>query len=130
MAGMFVSEGRVGFRNDTVLKVKQGLFRVLRKKVDQVISTQTAIVQESFNSFSPKKPIETGRTRDTTDAQAIFGNERAIIRFKSANAQRRDYAVFPLLGLSTSKKYGVRNWLEKSAKITIRELKKSNSIFK
>jgi hypothetical protein len=129
MAGMFVREGRVGFRSDTVLKVKQGLFRTLRKKVDQVISTQTAIVKESFYSFS-RPPIDTKRTIKTTDVQAIFGNERALIRFKSANAERRDYAVFPLLGLSTSKKYGVRNWLEKSAKITIRELKKSNSIFK
>lgn len=126
---MFVREGRVGFRSDTVLKVKQGLFRTLRKKVDQVISTQTAIVQESFYSFS-RPPIDTKRTIKTTDAQAIFGQDKAIIRFKSANAESRDYAVFPLLGLSTSKKYGVRNWLEKSAKITIRELKKSNSIFK
>ncbi len=124
---MFVSEGRVGFRNDTVLKVKQGLFRVLRKKVDQVISTQTAIVKESFNSFG-RPPIDTGETLNTTGVQAIFGQDKAIIRFKSENVD--DYAQYPLLGLSTSKRYGVRNWLEKSAKISIRELKKADSIFK
>lgn len=117
----------IGFRKDTVLKVKQGLFRVLRKKTDEIIFQQTALIKESFYSFS-KPPVDTGKTLDTTEVQAIFGQDKAIIRFKSENAG--DYAQFPLLGLSTSKKYGVRNWLEKSAKITIRELKKANSIFK
>ena len=119
----------IGFRKDTTRKVSTGLFRVLRKKVDQVIFTATVVVKEAFYSFG-EPPVDTGDTIDTTNATAIFGNERAIIRFQSDNAGRNGYAVFPLLGLSTSAKYGPRNWLKKSVDITWRELKKADTIFK
>lgn len=116
----------VGFRKDTVQKVSQGLFRVLRKKVDSILNNSQSLITKAFYGFS-KPPVDTRETIESTGVKASFQKERVAIRFSSENS--RDYAQFPLLGLSTSAKYGERNWLKKSAELTTKEILTSKKVF-
>jgi len=113
----------IGFRDGTQKKIEQGLFRVLRKKASTVENLATQNVKDAFNRFR-KAPVDTGYTKSSTHVKVGVGNRNMLIRFitpndkESGDGKRRGYAVFPLLGLSTSAKYGNRNWLKKGAELT------------
>jgi len=108
-----------GFRENTVQKVKRGLFDSLKTKASLFEQIATANVKRAFFLF-PKPPIDTGATQRTTFAKILFGVDKATIRFKSEN--KGGYGQFPLLGQSTSSKYGERNWLFGGVKLTAKEL--------
>jgi len=113
----------IGFRDGTQKKIEQGLFRVLRKKASTVENLATQNVKDAFNRFR-KAPVDTGYTKSSTHVKVGVGNRNMLIRFitpndkESGDGKRRGYAVFPLLGLSTSARYGQRNWLKKGAELT------------
>lgn len=120
---------RAGFREGTNRQIETGLMRALRKKIESVATVADRTSRSSFHLFS-KPPIDTGKLQRGTKASAIFSDLKNSIRirFKSSNVD--DYGIFPLLGLSTSRKYGERNWLKAAAGITGKELTRGNSIFK
>jgi hypothetical protein len=118
----------IGFRQDSEKKINGKLFQELRKKQKLWEYIANRNVQNAFFSFKTKSPIETGQTKKSTKAITFWGGLRLVIRFKSPNnfpsrdGKQRGYAVFPLLGLSTSAKYGQRNWLMAGAKTTLKEI--------
>ena len=125
----------IGFRAGSEQKITQGLFDKIKKKQNKLDETATNYVKRSFGMFNP--PINydndpgksTGLTKADTKAYSFWGKDKFVIRFKTPNnrpsrdGQLRGYAVFPLLGKSTSKKYGERNWLKKGAENTGKNLK-------
>lgn len=118
----------VGFRAGSEQKITQGLFDKIKKKQNKLDETATNYVKRAFSWF--KKPVfQSGYTQKTTKAYSFWGDKRLVLRFKTPNdapsgdGQYRGYAIFPLRGWSTSRKYGKRNWLEKGAKDTGKNLK-------
>ena len=114
----------IGFREGEVMqKVPRAFFRVLRKKAPVIEKLATYNVKDAFSRFR-KAPVDTGYTKSSTHVKVGVGNRNMLIRFitpndkESGDGKRRGYAVFPLLGLSTSAKYGNRNWLKKGAELT------------
>lgn len=107
----------LGFRAGSQQKIERGMFRLLRKKSRTFEILATSNVQEAFSLFK-KKPILTGGTRRATNAHVGFGVNKMLIRFRTANDVPRGWRVFPLLGRSTSAKYGERNWLKRGALLT------------
>lgn len=113
----------IGFRDETQKKIEQGLFSILRKTASRVENLATQNVKEAFSRFN-KAPVDTGYTKSSTHVKVWTQNRNMLIRFitpndkESGDGKRRGYAVFPLLGLSTSAKYGNRNWLKKGAELT------------
>jgi|GEM_PF-4821160 len=123
MRSQFVNQSWIGFRSGTQKKIEQGLFRILRKKASTVEKLATHNVKDAFSKFR-KAPVDTGYTKSSTFVRVGVGTRNMLIRFttpndkESGDGKRRGYAVFPLLGLSTSARYGQRNWLKKGAELT------------
>lgn len=116
----------VGFKKDTVQKVSQGLFKTLKIRVNSILNNSQSLITHAFYGFS-KPPVDTRETIESTGVKGTFQKDRIVLRFSSENTN--DYAQFPLLGLSTSSKYGERNWLKKSAELASKELLTSKKIF-
>lgn len=110
-----------GFRNDTVLKVKQGLFSDLKKKANIWVNIARTNIQRSFFDFS-RPPIDTGLMFKESTASINVTPDKVTISFKNANTL--NYVQFPLFGWSTSKNYGARNVLEIGRSKTINNILK------
>lgn len=129
----------IGFRGGADKKIIKGLFDRLKRKQNEFDDFATRTVKKQFGLFAT--PINydndpgksTGYTQKTTKAYSFWGANRLVTRFITPNdapsrdGKLRGYAVFPLLGKSTSKKYGERNWLLAGAKATRKE---ASSIFR
>jgi hypothetical protein len=113
----------LGFRAGSEAIIKKGLFDKVRQKQSFWTAIANVNVQKAFTLFA-KRPILTGGTKKATTAVSFWKGEKLIIRFKTPNDVPRGWRVFPLLGLSTSRKYGERNWLVKGAKLTLNDIKK------
>jgi hypothetical protein len=117
----------VGFRAGSEKIITDSLFGKLKVKEKLWDTVANKNVQRAFGLFT-KKPILSGRTKNSTKAMTFWGGKRLVIRFKTPNnfasgdGKQRGYAVFPLLGLSTSAKEGDRNWLAKGANLTLNEI--------
>jgi hypothetical protein len=113
----------IGFRKGTREQIKKGLFDKVKglSRTYELLGIKN--VKLAFRLF-PRPPVDTGQTRRVTSAKWIWAGEKAILRFYTPNDVPRQWRVFPLLGLSTSKKYGERNWLMKGANLTLKELLK------
>jgi len=109
----------VGFRAGSGEIIKKGFFDKIKSQKSFFQGLATSKVKSAFSMFS-KQPVDTGYTKETTKATTFWGADKLVIRFKTPND--KGYAIFPLLGLSTSKKYGQRNWLTKGAELTLKEL--------
>jgi len=110
-----------GFRSGTKQIMKKGLFDKLKLINPYLASKATETVKAQFGKYS-KVPILSGYTQKSTKAISTLGDKALVIRFKTPNdkesgdGKQRGYAYFPLMGLSTSRKYGKRNWLLDGAK--------------
>jgi hypothetical protein len=122
-------KGHIGFRQGTERRIKKDLFDMVQREGKKYESLATKNVKTAFRLFK-KSPVDTGATRKGTRAIAFWGASKLVIRFRTANdmpsndGKQRGFAVFPLLGLSTSKKYGERNWLVKGAEKTLKDITK------
>lgn len=122
-------KGYIGFRDGTDRQIKDDLFNSVKKRSRQWELFANKNVKGAFRLFK-KPPVDTGATRKGTSAKSFWGNDKLVIRFKTRNdmpsndGKQRGYAIFPLLGLSTSKKYGERNWLVKGAEKTLEDIVK------
>jgi hypothetical protein len=134
---ILTQKGWVGFASGTREIIITDFFSLLKKSQPKIDKMATETVKEQFGLFNP--PINydndpgksTGLTKADTKAYSFFGDKNLVIRFKTPNnrpsrdGQLRGYAVFSLLGLSTSKKYGERNWLKKGAEKTFEKIANS-----
>ena len=123
----------IGFRNGTDKQIVRGLFDKIKAKQKEFDEFATKTVKAQFGLFDMPIDSGTGYTQKTTKAYSFWGKDRLVTRFITPNdapsrdGKLRGYAVFPLLGMSTSKKYGARNWLWAGARATLKEVP---SIFK
>lgn len=101
--------------------ITNDLFNSLKKQSQEWQKRATVNAKNAFflNPF-PKDPVDTGKTQKSTDTRAFITQSVFAIRFFTPIDD--GYEIFPFLGLSTSKKYGVRNWLEEGAKATAKEI--------
>lgn len=113
----------IGFRKGTDKQIQRGLFEKVRglSRVYELLGIKN--VKKAFSSFR-RPPVDTGETRKATTAKWIWVSNKGILRFYTPNNVPRQWRVFPLLGLSTSKRYGERNWLVKGAELTLKEILK------
>lgn len=118
---------RIGFRSGTQQIIEKSLFGILKKNEKSWVLSATRNVKSAIFFFL-KPVILTGYTQKTTHVQSFLTKSNLTLRFITPNKGRNGYAVFPLLGLSTSRKYGARNWLKKGAEQTIKDIKKTKTI--
>jgi len=130
---MAVGVSFIGFRANANIIIKKGLFDKLKKNSRIYESIASKNIKRAFYSFK-KPPILTGHTFKTTEATTIWERDRLVTRFSTKNdilagdSRYGGYAIFPLFGLSTSRKYGQRNWLVKGALLTLEELTKGSQL--
>ena len=135
---ILTKSGWIGFKRGTEKVIITDFFDLIKKDQPKIDKMATENVKEAFGLFDP--PINydndpgksTGLTKADTKAYSFWGKDKFVIRFKTPNnrpsrdGKLRGYAVFPLLGKSTSKKYGERNWFKKGAEKTFEKILNSD----
>lgn len=99
--------------------ITKDLFSSLKSNSSQWLKVAQSQSKNAFTGWN-KNPIDTGKTRDSTSAKTFITNNIFAIRFFTPIDD--GYEIFPFFGLSTSKKYGTRNWLERGAKTTAEQI--------
>jgi hypothetical protein len=128
---ILTESGWIGFKEGTEKVIITDFFDLIKKDQPKIDKMATENVKQAFGMFD-KPVIDTGYTQKSTKAYSFWGKDRFVIRFitpndrASGDGKMRGYAVFPLLGKSTSKKYGERNWLKKGAEKTFEKILNSN----
>ena len=117
----------VSYQKRNTEVVTKALFTKVKKNLKKWLLLGQTNLKEQFGIYE-KPPVDTGYTRDSSRVFEL--TDKLGLRFftpndkESNDGKLRGYAVFPLLGLSTSKKYGMRNWLKDSATKTLKEILK------
>lgn len=93
-----------GFRSGSARKIGQAMLEKLQKEQFEIESKGTQLIQ---NSVEELNVVDTRNLKSKTNVKTFSTSTAFVIRGQTVNVP---YAIYPLLGLGTSRAYGERNW--------------------
>lgn len=111
--------------SEFILSVKKSL---ISEFIGSINDNQYKIQRLTRQTVIDFQAYETGKLANNTTAKFKINESSknpviiTFLTYDTYNKKGKNYSIYPFYGLSTSTKYGLRNWLEESAGHTLQLL--------